>query len=277
MNKTKVINTAFVAIYYKAVNYNLLGYSFSDKIAKKFVEDSAVEVGNKLLKVFPTIIPWIKIRDKYFDIQIEEAYKKGIKQVLILGAGLDVRPLRFEYEELSFYEIDFSSTFEFKDKKFRELGLEKRSQFIGGDYLAPDLKNKLIEADIEINKPTLIIWEGNIYYQNEDKVKQLMDDLKSIFSEFTLAFDYMSTPILKKTTGDKSMDEGLDTWYKVGAPFQYPVDSVKEFAQKYNLKLEEDIRCNKMMERIVGKELPDYNIPLYNLYGLGEVSYKKSE
>ncbi len=271
----EVIKTAFVLIYLKAIDYNMLGEEFTDRNAKKFIVEEAKNAGNYMIKIFPPIVPWIKMRDRYFDSAIKNAQENNFSQIIILGAGLDLRPLRFKESNLTFFEVDYPSTIDFKKEKFIEFNIEGNSKFIKGNYLEIELINELVQNGCNLKASTLILWEGNSMYQTEENVQKLMNVLKNNFENFNLHFDFLPKAIINKTSGDISLDEGLDAWFKVGAPFIYSVESIERFAEKFDFEPIEQVSCNQMMEKIIGRKLPEYDVAYYNLYFFGGVHHKK--
>ncbi|MBN2890251.1 MAG: class I SAM-dependent methyltransferase, partial [Bacteroidales bacterium] len=192
------MKTAFVLTYYKAVVCDVLGSEFSDKVSMEFVIEPAKQGAEYMAKIFPPIVPWLKLRDKYFDEVIEKYYAEGYTQVVILGVGFDNRSLRFKDKEINFFEIDYADILGFKKQKYEELKLNSKVNFIPGDYLKINLKKELIKSGLNPDDNILFIWEGNSYYMQEESTNLLIL-LYEVKKQFYLILLYEVKKVLHYT------------------------------------------------------------------------------
>jgi methyltransferase (TIGR00027 family) len=71
--------------------------------------------------------PYIAIRTRFFDDALLEATAAGIRQVVILGAGLDARAFRLPWPSgTRVFELDMPELFAFKEAVITQRGLEPR-------------------------------------------------------------------------------------------------------------------------------------------------------
>ncbi|GFO56404.1 S-adenosyl-L-methionine-dependent methyltransferase [Geomonas sp. Red276] len=136
-------------------------------------------------------IELVALRYRHIDDRLEAAYRSGIRQVVLLGAGYDFRAHRKEYPDVHFIEIDHPKTQEGK------LDLLKRHRTrVNGEvrYLAVDFHEDWVrrveESRMLRPEPAFIIWEGVSYYLREEAVRYTLKALKTLFVDGSrLIFD----------------------------------------------------------------------------------------
>ncbi len=75
-------------------------------------------------------LPWIRtpfvVRSRYAEDELAQAIESGVKQYIILGAGLDSFPYRQPVlmQSLAVYEVDHPASQAWKRNKVKELGIE---------------------------------------------------------------------------------------------------------------------------------------------------------
>lgn len=91
----------------------------------------------------------------------------GLKQVLLLGAGLESLPCRqtAEMERMSFYEVDTPAVLAEKEKRLREVGITTpRNVYRVGVDLAEDWEKTLLEmTPFATEQRTLTALLGVVY------------------------------------------------------------------------------------------------------------------
>jgi methyltransferase (TIGR00027 family) len=77
--------------------------------------------------VRPILHPYVAIRTRFFDDALLEATAAGIRQVVILGAGLDARAFRLPWPAgTRIFELDMPELFAFKEAVVAQRGAESR-------------------------------------------------------------------------------------------------------------------------------------------------------
>jgi O-methyltransferase involved in polyketide biosynthesis len=132
------------------------------------------------------------------------------------------------YAEVKHFEIDRKKILDEKEKIFNEKKLDKNAVYIGIDYIKEDFTQKLKEAGADLNAKTLIIWEGNWQYLEDDDVKDVFEKIKSKFKEATIVFDYVKSDLLKKYSSQFNIWKAPKTG----------MDNIEEFAAQYGMTVE---------------------------------------
>ncbi|HZA08732.1 class I SAM-dependent methyltransferase [Mycobacterium sp.] len=124
-------------------------------------------------------------RTKFFDEFFLDATRDGIRQVVILAAGLDARGYRLPWPAGTIvYEIDQPQVIEFKTTTLAGLGAEptaeRRTVAIDLRY---DWPTALREAGFDPDQPTAWIAEGLLGYLPPDAQDRLLDNVTALCAE----------------------------------------------------------------------------------------------
>jgi len=150
--------------------------------------------------------------------------EKSIKQVIILGAGLDVLSLRLatEFPAVKFIEIDTQESQAFKTASFKaaHINIPANAEFIAGDLrnpLASILANsKLFDSTHE----TLWIAEGFFMFIPEDSVIRIFKEAREL-SGIGSHIIFTSLPSYKTTS---FLCYALQTFYLMEkSPYQWVI------------------------------------------------------
>lgn len=135
---------------------------------------------------------------KFDDIVVEflDEHPRGL--VLHLGCGLDTRYFRVDNGKTEWYDLDFPSVIELREKFFQET---ERYHTIPSSVTDMAWIEKIPKTD----DAALILAEGLLMYLEEDQVLSLIDRLKSRFPGSILAFDAFSTLTARNIHRNPSM------------------------------------------------------------------------
>jgi len=107
-------------------------------------------------------------RARFTEDSLEDAVKKGVKQYVILGAGMDTFALRRLdlLDQLKVFEVDHPATQAFKRQRINESGLKQPSnlEFIPIDFTKDNLLKELKSSSFNPQIPTFYSWLGVTYY-----------------------------------------------------------------------------------------------------------------
>jgi methyltransferase (TIGR00027 family) len=121
-------------------------------------------------------------RTKYFDDYFAKAVASGVRQVVILAAGLDSRSYRLPWPEGTvIFELDQAKVLEFKGETLAEIGaspgVERRE--VAAD-LRDDWQKALVDSGFEASKPTAWIAEGLLIYLPAAAQEQLFAGIDAL-------------------------------------------------------------------------------------------------
>ena len=144
----------------------------------------------------------IAVRTRFFDDFFTDAIAAGIRQAVILAAGLDTRAYRLAWAPGTVvYEIDQPQVIEFKTRVLGDLGAspsaDRRAVAID---LRDDWPAALRGSGFDAAQPTAWIAEGLLIYLPPDAQDRLLDNVTALSAAGSrLATEHMDTAHL---TGD---------------------------------------------------------------------------
>jgi len=118
----------------------------------------------------------IIIRTKFLDDLLDEAAEAGVRQVVLLGAGMDSRAFRMDWPEgTRLFEIDTAEPLDFKASVLRQEQAVPRCERITVPVdLREDWPAALAAARHDRTRPTAWIAEGLLIYLPEEAVERLV-------------------------------------------------------------------------------------------------------
>jgi methyltransferase (TIGR00027 family) len=136
-------------------------------------------------------------RSRIAEDALSRAVERGIRQVVILGAGLDTFALRNPHgaQQIRIYEVDHPATQAWKRERLAEvqIALPPGLVFVPVDFERDDVGEKLVAAGFQQNSPAFFTWLGVVPYLTEDAIGSTLDYMASIQNS-EVAFDYMEGP-----------------------------------------------------------------------------------
>jgi methyltransferase (TIGR00027 family) len=122
---------------------------------------------------------WIDVlalRTVVIDSYLREALARGVRQVVILGAGLDGRAYRIrELSDADVFEVDHPDTQAFKRARLGSLTpTAKQLRFVAVDFEKDSLEVALEQAGHRASEPTFFIWEGVVMYLTDQAVRSTL-------------------------------------------------------------------------------------------------------
>ncbi len=136
-------------------------------------------------------------RSRIAEDALSGAVEKGIRQIVILGAGLDTFALRNPHgaRQIHIYEVDHPATQAWKRERLAEaqLALPPSLILVPVDFERDDLGEALVGAGFQQNSPAFFSWLGVVPYLTQDAIGSTLDYIASIQNS-EVVFDYMESP-----------------------------------------------------------------------------------
>jgi methyltransferase (TIGR00027 family) len=120
------------------------------------------------------LVDHIEMRTHAIDAAVREAVgAAGLRQLVVLGAGLDARAWRMpELAETHVFEVDHPSTQSYKRARVGARDATARDvRFVAVDFAKDSLAEALAGAGHDANAPTLWLWEGVTPYLPLDAIR----------------------------------------------------------------------------------------------------------
>lgn len=136
-------------------------------------------------------------RSRIAEDALSIAVERGIRQIVILGAGLDTFALRSPHRarQIRIYEVDHPATQAWKRHRLAEAQLAPPPEliFVPVDFERDDLGKTLTGAGFQQDSPAFFSWLGVVPYLTQDAIGRTLDYMASI-KDSALVFDYMERP-----------------------------------------------------------------------------------
>jgi methyltransferase (TIGR00027 family) len=136
-------------------------------------------------------------RSRIAEDALSRAVERGVRQIVILGAGLDTFALRNPHGalEIRIYEVDHPATQTWKLERLAEaqIALPPWPIFVPVDFERDDVGEKLVGAGFQENSPAFFTLLGVVPYLTQDAIGRTLDYISSIQNS-EVVFDYMEPP-----------------------------------------------------------------------------------
>ena len=140
-----------------------------------------VDVLIRTLKPTHTVII---LRIRYAEDRLHEAISSGVRQYVILGAGLDTFALRHRElaDRLRVYEVDHPASQEMKRQQLGRVGtsLPSNLQFVPVDFETDRLDEALIRAGFDREAPAFFSWLGVTCYLTDEAVTDTIGQIAAV-------------------------------------------------------------------------------------------------
>lgn len=179
----------------------------AERIGGRFVAEAVQRTLNGSRTARP-IMPLARFR--LAEERLDEAVRRGCRQYLILGAGMDTwahRQAEFAAERLvTVFEVDAPATQRFKRRRLVEAGMGEPDHvaFVGADFETDSLADRLDEAGFDPRAPTVVAWLGVVYYLTEPAIAVTLSYVGALAPGSELILDYFRPP----ATWDVGMRNG---------------------------------------------------------------------
>jgi len=171
------------------------GVIFVDPFALKIVDDEAratldevaADRSRRPMRLF------VAARSRFSEDALAASVVRGVRQVVVLGAGLDTFSLRnpFADEGVRVFEVDHPATQAWKRERLDQAGLALPVSltFAPVDFERQSLADGLAKAGFDRDRPAFFQWLGVVPYLTREAVSATLDFIAGIPGS-AVVFDY---------------------------------------------------------------------------------------
>jgi methyltransferase (TIGR00027 family) len=201
-------------VFHDPIAVPLLGETYAEELRR---------TEHKLEKPYSTAMrAFLIARSRFAEDHLAQAVANGVKQYVLLGAGLDTFAYRNPYPELRVFEIDHPATQQWK----REL-LQRGNITIPGNltYAPVDFERQLLSEELQnagfdSTAPTFFSWLGVIPYLTLAAFRATVSFLAERPTGSGLVFDYGQPREVLPPLEQLSRDSLASRVQLAGEPFQ---------------------------------------------------------
>jgi methyltransferase (TIGR00027 family) len=137
-------------------------------------------------------------RSRYAEDQLEASVARGVRQYLILGAGLDTSGYRgvSASENLRVFEVDHPQTQAWKKERLQaaSIPIPANLRFVSVDFERQNLQAELDAAGFVATQPAFVSWLGVVPYLTREAASHTFAFLGHFPEGSGVAFDYGVAP-----------------------------------------------------------------------------------
>lgn len=136
---------------------------------------------------------FVVARSAYAEEAIDRAIARGVRRVVILGAGLDTFALRSQHEEIEIIEVDHPATQAWKQERIAEAGIPipPNVSFAPIDFTRTNLEDGLGAIGVSTDRTTVFSWLGVTYYLPTSEFWATMQVIRRFGTGSEVVFDCM--------------------------------------------------------------------------------------
>jgi len=212
-------------------------------------------LAKKLRTALPQLTDMVLARTEHIDQTINAM--QNVEQVVMLGAGLDMRPFRFANRspEIKFFEIDLPEMLEERDRVIsgmEDARLEVPKRFsIGADFLKDEVAERLLEqSPFDPNKKTLFVYEGcSMYFTEEENLRLLRNVWKlAKHPESQIWCDLVSKSVVSGKTNRPEITAFLTRMDDLGESFIFGSDDPSGLLASIGCQNADSNTCRKFLK-----------------------------
>jgi methyltransferase (TIGR00027 family) len=189
---TAIGAAAYRAAHQKSENGNILFDPFARLIlgedASLVADSGALDPTSRMLRLFTAA------RSRFAEDAISNAVGRGVRQVVVLGAGLDTFSLRNPYATVGVrvFEVDHPATQAWKRERLALAGLTVKPSvaFVGVDFQKQSLAERLAAGGFDAKATAFFTWLGVVPYLAKKEITAILRFISEI-PEAEVVFDYM--------------------------------------------------------------------------------------
>ena len=228
-----------------------------DPYAKDFISTKySILIRSNIMRLF---IVWIMerlfgghnyyvvARTRYMDDYLSECLKDGIEQLVIMGAGFDSRPYRFDdLKKIKVFEIDHPATQLRKKEKVKDIfgDLPAHISYVDIDFGNENMDAKLSLSGYDKNLKTSFIWEGTTPYITLEAIDETLAFVSSNSGQgSSIVFDYILKSVVDGTCKLESAMNECMKMSRTSEPFTSGLeeDKIDSFLQKRGFQNIKDV------------------------------------
>jgi methyltransferase (TIGR00027 family) len=135
---------------------------------------------------------FMAVRSRIAEDRLAEGYAQGVRQYVVLGAGLDTLAYRSTFAGLRVFEVDHPATQRWKRDLLERAGIPIPAslEYVAVDFERRPFMEALTESAFDATGPACFAWLGVSMYLNRETVIQTVRSIAALPQPSTVVFDY---------------------------------------------------------------------------------------
>jgi methyltransferase (TIGR00027 family) len=177
----------------------------------------------------------------------------GVRQYLVLGAGLDTFACRNPYAAVRVFEVDHPATQAWKLEMLKAAGIvpPETATFVAVDFEQDSLRAKLAAAGFDERGPTVTAWLGVVPYLTTEAFRATMRLLARLPKGSAVVFDYSQPREVLSEREQLMLDSMAARVAQAGEPFQlfFTPEQLAEELDWLEMRVVEDLGSAEITAR----------------------------
>jgi methyltransferase (TIGR00027 family) len=243
------------------------GAIFEDPFAFRILDEQTAGSLNKLA-ADESLRPWrlfIAARSRFSEDTMATCVASGVRQVVVLGAGLDTFSLRNPFANLGVrvFEVDYPATQVWKREQMRGAGLIEPPSLVFApvDFERESLSEGLTRVGFRLDQPAFFQWLGVVPYLTKEAVLSTLTFISEVV-QAVVVFDYgepfRNYPPERRAdvtaTAERAAARG-EPWLSLFDP-----PELHKLLRGHGFKTVEDLGLSEITERLYGDLRRDITI-----------------
>jgi len=168
-------------------------------------------------------------RSRYAEDELARAFAHGVRQYVVLGAGLDTFAYRNPHSGLRVFEVDQPATQEWKREQLQEAGIAipPSLTFVPIDFERHTLADGLGQSGFNVGAAVFFSWLGVTPYLTREACMTTLAFIARMPAESGVVFDFAVDPSLLNPGQRMALDALSERVARYGEPLQLFFDPEK--------------------------------------------------
>jgi methyltransferase (TIGR00027 family) len=173
-----------------------------DPLAVPIVGDAIAEIQSNISRHQPRVArafrAFMVARSRYAEDQLAASVSRGVRQYVVLGAGLDTSAYRgvATAEGMKVFEVDHPQTQEWKKGRLQaaSIAIPPSVSFVAVDFERQNLQEQLKVAGFRADMSAFVSWLGVVPYLTKEAASHTFHSLGGFAEGSGVTFDYAVEP-----------------------------------------------------------------------------------
>lgn len=240
------------------------GGLFDDPFAARIAGEHGVALAARFCEKSPQLGGMVAARTRHLDMQILEYVRNGGRDLVLLGAGYDMRPFRLSLPGgMRVYELDFPAVLADRQRRIDQLGVKEsddRTRLqVPIDLRMTPLADAL-RGIVDFTSPIFIAWEGMSMYFEEDEIRGMLAGMIPLLrnNRSRLWLDVVDERAVADPGVFPEVKAFMTGMQLLGEPFVFGVKSPKEFMEDNGFHCHQSVASDVFVS--------DRTDPVYSIY-----------
>ena len=210
---------------------------FDDPFAARIAGEHGVALAARFCNKTPQLGGMVAARTRHLDLQILEYARSGGRDLVLLGAGYDMRPFRLGLPSgTRVYELDFPTVLADRQRRLDSYGI-RDPDHLTRVQVPIDLRSTplacALHGIVDYTSPIFLAWEGMSMYFEEAEVRTMLAGMAPLLrnNRSRLWLDVVDERAVRQPEIFPEVQAFMAGMQMLGEPFVFGVESAQEFME----------------------------------------------